>query len=98
MRKTLTAAVALVAVAAAFTAVAAGGTHSAAQRVRIEVKGTGPYTFGLTPTSKGRIQRDGGSATFCCWTNWSVTRAGTKLDVSNPLLTLAGNNRGDLRI
>jgi hypothetical protein len=97
MRKTLTIAAALVATAAAFAAVAAGGTHSAAQRVRIEAKGTDPYTFVLKPISHGRVQADLGSATFCCWTNWSVTRAGTKLDVSNPLLTISGK-RGMLKI
>src|SRR5215471_8538123 len=112
MRKTLTTAVALVAlgtIAAAFAAVAAGGTHSArgthsaAQRVRIEVKGTDPFSFELNPTSRGGvleglIQPDSGSATFCCWRTSSVTRAGAKLDVSNPLLTLVGGTRGQQRL
>jgi hypothetical protein len=86
MRKTVIAAVALVALAAAFAAVAAGRTHSAGQRARIEVKGTDPYSFVF---SRGQAQ-DIGSATFCCWRSWSVTRAGAKLGVSNPRLTLAG--------
>jgi hypothetical protein len=97
MRKTLTLALALVAMAAAFAAVAAGGARPAGQRVRIEVKGTDPYTFVLKPVSHGQVQTDLGSATFCCWTNWSVTRAGTKLDVSNPQLTISGE-RGMLKI
>jgi hypothetical protein len=96
VRKTLITAVALVAIATAFAAVAAGGTHSAGQRVRIEVKGIlergpgDPFTFVLTPISPGGVGLlpDSGSATLCCWTNSSVTRAGAKLEVSNPLLTI----------
>ena len=95
MRKMLTTAVALVAMAAAFAAAAAGGTHSPGQRVRIEVKGTGLYSFVLKPITHGPVGADVGSATFCCWTNWTVSRAGTKLDVSNPRLTLAGSKFGD---
>jgi hypothetical protein len=90
MRKTLTTAVALIAMAAAFGAVAAGGTDSAAQRMRIEVTGADPYAFVLKPISHGRVQPDTGSATFCCWRTWKVTRAGAKLDASNPRMTLAG--------
>lgn len=97
MRETLTTAVSLVAMAAAFAAVAAGGTHSAAQRMRIEVTGADPYAFVLKPISHGRVQPDTGSAKFCCWRTWSVTRAGAKLDVSNPRMTLAGT-QGALKI
>lgn len=97
MRKTVTAAVALVALAAAFAAVAAGGTHSTAQRVRIEVTGTGPNAFVLRPMSHGRVQRDSGPMTFCCWRSWNVTRAGAKLEVTNPRLTLTGK-QGTLEI
>lgn len=93
MRKTLTAAVALVALAAAFTAAAAGGTRSAAQRVRIEVKGADPYSFVLKPISRGGVQPDFGQATFCCWDSWDVTRAGTKIEVTNPRVTLHGERR-----
>jgi len=97
MRKTLVAAVALVAMAAAFAAVASGGTHSGAQRVRIEATGTGAVTFVLKPMSKGRIQGDTGPLAFCCWRSWNVTRAGAKLEVTNPRLTLFGR-RGTLQI
>ena len=98
MRKILIAAVALVAMGAAFAAVAAGGTHSVAQqRVRIEVSGTGPFAFVLTPRSKGKIQRDTGQLDFCCWSSWNVTRAGASLEVTNPLLTLTGA-QGTLKI
>src|SRR5215471_8995816 len=97
MRKTLIAGVALVTMAAAFAAVAAGGTHSAAQRVRIEVTGSGPFTFVLRPMSTGKIQHDSGPVTFCCWRSWKITRAGAKLEVTNPLLTLVGT-QGTLKI
>jgi len=101
MRKTLTTAVALVAlgtIAAAFAAVAAGGTHSSGQRVRIDVLGSGSNTtFLLSPMSHGRLQRDSGPVTFCCWRSWKVTRAGAKLEVTNPRLTLVGTH-GTLKI
>jgi hypothetical protein len=90
MRKTLIAAVALVAIGASLAAAAAGGTHSTAQRVRIEVSGSSSVTFVLTPTSKGKIRRDTGPLAFCCWRSWNVTRAGAKLEVTNPRLTLTG--------
>jgi hypothetical protein len=103
MGKSLMAAVALAAMAAALTAVAAGGTHSAgekhsvAQRVRIDVKGTDAFAFELTPRSKGRSQPDTGPVTFCCWRSWTVKRAGATLQVTNPLLTLVGA-RGTLKV
>jgi hypothetical protein len=90
MRKTMTAAVALAAMAAAFTAAAAGGTRSGAQRVRIDVKGPDLYAFALRPVSHGQVRPDSGASTFCCWRSWSVTRAGAKLEVTNPSVTLTG--------
>jgi hypothetical protein len=101
MRKTLTAAVALLAIAAIFVAAAAGGTGSRKQSVRIEVSGTDPFKFMLTPTSRGDLAPDTGAASFCCWRSWTVTRAGAKLDVSNPRLTLwpqAGSRGSFLKI
>jgi len=97
MRKKLTIALALVlgAAAVAFAAVAAGGTHSAGQRVRIDVKVSS--TFVLRPMSKGRIQPDSGPMSFCCWRSWNVTRAGATIEVTNPRMTLAGS-RGTLEI
>lgn len=97
MRKTLTAAVALVALGAALAAVAAGGTDSSKQRVRIDVKGPDGIKFVLRPMSHGRVQHDSGSSSFCCWRSWSVTRAGEKLEVTNPQVTLAGK-QGTLTI
>lgn len=97
MRKTVTAAVALLAMVATFVAVAAGGTHSAKQRVRIEATGADPFTFVLRPMSQGRVQRDTGPLTFCCWRERKVTRAGARLLVTNPRMTLAGKH-GTLKI
>jgi len=92
MRKTLIAAVALVAMTAAFAAVAAGGTGSAKQHVRIDIKGADPFAFVLKPTSRGGVQPDVGTATFCCWSSWDVIRAGAKVEVTNPRLTLGGQS------
>jgi hypothetical protein len=94
VRKTFTAAVALLAIAAIFVAVAPGGTSSTRQRVRIDVNGTDPYTFDLKPLSRGMLDGDFGSAKFCCWDTWSVTRAGAKVEVSNPRVTFHGGTRG----
>ena len=91
MRKTLTVGAALAAMASIFVAVAAGGTDSAKQRVRIEIKGTDPFAFELKPTSRGAVRRDAGAVTFCCWRSWDVTRAGAKVEVTNPRLRLDGN-------
>jgi hypothetical protein len=97
MRKTLIAAVALVALGAAFATVAAGGTDSTKQRVRIDIKGLDGNTFVLRPMSHGRVQPDNGTSGFCCWRSWSVTRAGAKLEVTNPRVTLVGK-QGTLTI
>lgn len=97
MRKTLIAAIALVALGAAFAAVAAGGTDSSKQRVRIDVKGPDGIRFVLRPMSHGQAQPDNGRSSFCCWRSWSVSRAGAKLEVTNPRLTLAGK-QGTLTI
>ena len=97
MRKTLIAVVALLAIAATLVAAASGGTDSSKQRVRIDVKGLDWIAFVLRPMSHGRVQSDNGAAAFCCWRSWSVTRAGARLEVTNPLITLSGK-RGTLKI
>jgi hypothetical protein len=85
MRRTLTAAVALLTVAAILVAVAAGGTGSTRHRVTIDITGADPFGFQL---KKGNTLAAGGSATFCCWDSWDVTRAGAKVEVTNPRITL----------
>ena len=98
MRRTLTAAVALLTVAAIFVAVAAGGTGSTRRRVGIDIKGSDPFGYQLV---HGRDVTDVGSATFCCWDSWDITRAGAKVEVTNPIITLAsesGRGRSQLKI
>lgn len=96
MRRTLTAAVALLTVAAIFVAVAAGGTGSTRQRVGIDIKGTDPFGYQLF---HGPHVPAVGSATFCCWNSWDITRAGAKVEVTNPIITLAAESGGSqLRI
>jgi hypothetical protein len=92
MRKTLIAAAALAAMVAVSVAVAAGGTDSAKQRVRIDVTGPDGSTFVLRPMSHGSVRPDRGSSSFCCWRSWNITRAGARLEVTNPQLTLAGKH------
>ena len=88
MRRTLTAAVALLAVAAIFVTVAAGGTGSTRQRVSIDITGADPFGYQLVRGRDGRNRTDAGSATFCCWDSWNITRAGAKVEVTNPRITL----------
>lgn len=93
MRKTLIGVVVLTA-AAALVAVAAARPASARQRVSIMEK---VGSFVLTPTSSGSIQHDSGAFAACCWTTRYVVRAGQRLELNNPLLTLTGKN-GTLKI
>jgi len=93
MRKTLITALALLAIAgvsaAGAAAIGAGGTNSTKQRVRIEAVGDGSAVIPavLRPITQGRHRTDQGTLTFCCWSESSVMRAGSKLLVTNPLLT-----------
>jgi hypothetical protein len=91
-RKLMTVA-ALVATAGTLAAVASAGPVAAKQRIAIQVKGQG--SFVLTPLTSGAIKRDAGKATFCCWTQRSVTRDGQSIEVNNPQMTLTGK-RGTL--
>lgn len=100
MRRTLIAAVALLTVAAIFVAVAAGGTGSTRKRVTIDIKGTDPFEYQLV-RGRGAGGASPGSATFCCWNSWDITRAGAKVEVTNPIITLAaesGRGRTQLKI
>jgi hypothetical protein len=93
MRKTLIAAVALAA-AAVLVTVAAARPVSMKERVSITHTGN---SFTLTPMSSGAIQGDSGAFEACCWSNLHVVRAGQRLDLNNPLLTLTGKN-GTLKL
>jgi hypothetical protein len=87
MRKTLTTAAVLVAIAAALATVAAARPASKAERVSIMHKGG---SFVLTPRSSGAIQADKGTLSACCWTARHVVVAGERLEVDDPSLTLTG--------
>lgn len=92
MRKTLAVAAILVATAGA----AAAGTGSGTQNVMIEATGGTTESFVLTPITAGRIRRDAGALTSCCWSVGHVVRAGDAHEVDDPHLTLTGA-RGTLR-
>jgi hypothetical protein len=91
-RKLMTVA-ALVATAGTLAAVASAGPVAAKQRIAIRVKGQG--SFVLTPLTSGAIKLDAGKATFCCWTQRSITRDGQSIEINNPQMTLTGK-RGTL--
>jgi hypothetical protein len=94
MRRTLTAAAVLVALA--IVAPLAAGTRPAAQHIRIEASGANGETFVLTPVTAGRVRADTGVLIACCWTTSHVTRAGESLEVNDPHLTFTGAH-GTLR-
>jgi len=88
MRKALTTAAVLAAVAATLTTVAAARTGSATQHVEITEKGD---SYVLTP-SAGGVEGDKGAMTACCWTRRFVVVAGRRVEVDDPQLTLTGAN------
>lgn len=75
--------------------VAAGAAMPAAagvkQRVAITVKGT-DHTFVLTPLTRGALKSDSGTESGCCWTQRFVTRGGQRIEINDPLVTLAGKH------
>jgi hypothetical protein len=52
-------------------------------------------SFVLTPLTSGAIQRDSGSATFCCWSVSHTVRDGQAIEINDPQMTLTGK-RGTL--
>ena len=77
------------------TAAAAASPSSAKQRVAISVKGGAASSFVLTPLTPGALQHDSGTATFCCWAERHIVRAGEDITINNPQMTLTGK-RGTL--
>jgi hypothetical protein len=94
MRKSLTAAAVLVALAVVIPAGAR--TARAAQQITIEASGASGESFVLTPMTSGRIRADKGVLNSCCWTTSHVVRAGESLEVNDPHLTFTGAH-GTLR-
>ncbi len=92
MRAKLTAIAVLAAAAVTVAAVAAAGPVAAKQRVAIQENEKG---FVLTPLTPGAIERDTGTATFCCWTVRSTVQDGQEVVINNPQMTLTGK-RGTL--
>ena len=85
----------VVAIAAVLAVAAAqGGGAVTSQRVVIDGNSEG---FTLTPAGAKRLlERDTGSASFCCWTDSTVMRDGQTVGVTNgPQMTLSGK-RGTL--
>lgn len=89
MRKTLAVAAVLVLMAALLATVAAARSASMKERVSIT---HARNTFVLTPLSSGAVRHDAGRFAACCWSNRHVVRAGQRLDLNNPLLTLTGKD------
>ena len=85
------AALAVLAVAAiVLSGVATAGPAASKQRIAITTaKGNG-FSFVLTPLTSGRVTRDSGSASACCWTQRFVTRDGQESEINNPLKSYAG--------
>ena len=79
--------------AVTLAAVAAAGPVAAKQRVSIQVKSG--VSFVLTPLTPGAIKPDTGTASFCCWTQRSITRDGQAIEINDPQMTLTGK-RGTL--
>ena len=98
MKRLLLAAVALVVLAAggtlAFAGSNSGGEDATKQRIAITGKGD-RHTFVLRPLTGGKLRRDSGTFSDCCWRERVVVRDGQKIEINNPLATYAGR-RGTL--
>ena len=92
MNRKLAAVAGLVATAAVVAAVASAGHVAAKQRVAIQLAGGTRDTFVLVPLTAGAIERDTGTATFCCWTQRTIVRDGQSIEVNNPQMTLTGKH------
>jgi hypothetical protein len=76
---------------------AAPGANSGAkkQHVTITASKSGIDNFLLVPRKGGSIQRDSGSADYCCWTQKFITRDGQTVEVNDPVTTLR-SKKGEL--
>lgn len=73
--------------AAAMTATADAGPAMTKQRIAIVHNGS---SFVLTPLTSGVIQRDTGTASFCCWSDRHVIQSGEAVEINDPQMTLTG--------
>lgn len=90
MHRKLTAIAALAATAATLAAVASAGPVAAKERVSIQVRGGA--SFVLSRLGPGSVERDAGTATFCCWGLRQVVRDGQSIDINDPQMTLTGKH------
>jgi hypothetical protein len=86
VRTKMTAIAALAAAAVTLATIASAGSVAVKQRVAIEESANG--TFVLMPLTPGAIERDTGTATFCCWTERHAMQDGQAVDIDNPRMTL----------
>jgi hypothetical protein len=76
---------------------AAPGANSDAKRQHVTITTTKPGidAFTLTPRKSGPIQRDSGTADYCCWSQKFMTRDGQTVEVNDPITTLR-SKKGEL--
>jgi hypothetical protein len=81
---------------ALFLAAAPGANPGAKkQHVTITTVKSGIDNFRLIPRIGGSIQRDSGTASYCCWTQKFITRDGQTVEVNDPITTLR-STKGEL--
>jgi hypothetical protein len=85
-------AAALVVAAGTVAGIATAGRTAAAERVAITSPRGNAGLFVLTPLTPGRIVRDAGTATACCWTQRFILRDGQSIEINNPLRTFTGKH------
>jgi hypothetical protein len=90
----------------ALVVLTAGGTFAfagsnsdpVATNQRIAITGKGDrHTFVLTPLTGGKLRRDSGTFSDCCWSERVVVRDGQRIELNNPLATYVGR-RGTLLV
>jgi hypothetical protein len=76
---------------------AAPGANSGAkkQHVTITTPKSGIDNFLLVTRGGGPIQRDSGTASYCCWSQKFITRNGQTVEVNDPITTLR-SKKGEL--
>jgi hypothetical protein len=84
------AAAALGVAAAVVTGIATAGHTAAKERVAITSPHGNSAIFVLNPLTPGRIVRDSGTATSCCWTRRFIRRDGQSIEINNPIRTFTG--------
>jgi hypothetical protein len=86
--------IAVAVLATAAIAVAAGASANPdATKQRVAIEGRGASGFVLTPLTGRALERDAGTATFCCWSSRTVVRDGEQAElITGHVMTLVGKN------